>query len=256
MGMGSFSEFPEHRHADFEFNFCIDGEFDIVMDKETFHVTKGCTTVIPSMCAHAVPAGEGTCKVITLILGMSLLKKYFGDFSKLATVPAVYDLNTPEMEKIKNLFLECADILRADDPGSELVITGNVYKISAYFLKTLSGADKTAEAGTDFRKIKDVEKALEIIYYRYKEPVTVEYAAELTGYSKSSFCKIFKTVVGESFHQALNRQRVNNAAGLLKVSNMSVADIAAEVGFNEAKAFCRVFKSVYGVTPGEYRRGK
>lgn len=38
--------------------------------------------------------------------------------------------------------------------------------------------------------------------------------------------------------------------------DMAVADIAAEVGFSESKAFCRVFKAIYGVTPGQYRRVK
>ena len=183
-------------------------------------------------------------------------KKHFEDFVTLIGEPKVYDLNTPALEGIKGLFLECADALRSNGAESSLLVTGNVYKISAYLLKAFSSADRTEKGKNDLRKVKDVEKALEIIYYRYKEPITVEKAAEVTGYGKSSFCKIFKTVVGESFHQALNRQRVSNAAGLLKLSNMSVTDIAAEVGFNETKAFCRVFKAVYGVTPGEYRRQK
>ncbi len=256
VGIGHFSEFPEHRHADFELNFCIDGSFDIVMDKRTYHIEAGNTTFIPSMCSHAIPHQSQERDVITIIFGMTFLKKYFADFSRLVSEPRVCDLNGDDTKKLKELFVECAEILHSEEDGAELLLTGNVYKIAAEMLRLLSRADSKTVSKTDLRKVENVEKALDLIHYSYKDSVTVEYAAEITGYSKSNFCKIFKKIVGESFHQALNRRRADNAAGLLKASDMSVSDIAAEVGFSESKAFCRVFKSVYGVTPGEYRKSK
>ena len=206
------------------------------------------------MCAHAVPAQSGDRSVITLIVGSSLLKKYFEDFSKLAAKPKIYDLTTPEAAELREVFLECAQILNTKEGAWELLLVGNIYKIVAHFLKLGVSASADVLGKNDYRKVENIEQALELIYYNYKEPITVEQAAELTGYSKSNFCKIFKIVVGEGFHQALNRRRVNNAAGLLKASNMSVAEISAEVGFSEAKAFCRVFKSLYGISPGQYRK--
>ena len=112
--------------------------------------------------------------------------------------------------------------------------------------------DRTGELSM----VESIERALEMIYYDYKKTITVDDAAAATGYGKSNFCKIFKSVVGEGFHKALNRQRVRCAAGLLAHTSMSVADVAEEVGFCEAKTFCRVFGTVMGMTPGEYRRSK
>ena len=256
IGVGRLSEFPEHRHADFEMNFCVDGEFDIVIDRKTYHVSHGFTTFIPSMCSHAIPAQSNERNVVTMIVGTSFLKKHFNEFSKLITEPLIFDLNPPECVKIKELFLECADALKMGDAQEELLVIGNIYKMFYYLRKSLSCNHESEIKESDYRKIENIESALDLIYYNYKEPITVEYAASLTGYSKSNFCKIFKKVVGESFHQVLNRQRVNNAAGFLKMSNMSVTEIASEVGFSDAKAFCRVFKDVYGMTPGEYRKSE
>lgn len=254
IGLGGLSKFPEHRHADFEFNFCIDGEFDIIIDKKNYHVKKGCTSFVPPMCAHEVPSHEGERTVLTLIVGMSLLNKHFKDFSRTSSTPSVYDLNTDEFKKIKELFFECAEIKHSTEPGAELLMIGNIYKILAYFSKILAKSDKSRNKSSDYRAVENIEKAIELIHYNYKEALTLEHVAELTGYSKSNFCKIFKKVVGESFHQALNRRRVECAAGLLSASNMSISDISCEVGFSEPKAFCRVFKSVWGVTPGHYRK--
>ena len=79
-------------------------------------------------------------------------------------------------------------------------------------------------------------------------------AARAAGCSTSNFCRTFKTIVGESFHKRLNRHRISCALGLLRESSMQISDIAAEVGFPEAKSFCRVFRDIMGMTPGEYRR--
>lgn len=256
ISMGAFSPFQEHRHADFELNFCVEGSFDILADKRPYHVEAGCTTLLPPMCAHEIPVHDNERTVITLTVGMSLFKRYFSEFSRVCTEAAVYDLRTPEYQKIYELFMECAEAIREKNDTSELLLTGNIYKIFAYLFGKPAPASPENESGTDYRKIENVEKALDLIYYNYKEALSVEYVAALTGYSKSNFCRLFKKVVGESFHQALNRQRISNAAGLLRATDMAVADIAAEVGFSEAKAFCRVFKSIYGVTPGQYRRQK
>ena len=81
----------------------------------------------------------------------------------------------------------------------------------------------------------------------------VDAAAEVSGYSKSNFCRVFREVVGESFHKHLNRYRINCATGLLRETSMQVSDIAVEVGLPETKSFCRVFREIMGMTPGEYR---
>ncbi len=258
INIGGCSSFQEHRHADFELNFCVEGEFDILADKKLLHVEAGCTTLIPPMCAHEVPVQAQAEKrtVIIVMAGMSLLKEHFSDFSHTATEPRVFDLRAPEYARVRALFIECAEELREKRKNSELVITGNILKIFAYLFADSEKAASGERIAADYRKIENVEKALELIYYNYKEPLSVERVAMLTGYSKSNFCKIFKKVVGESFHQALNRRRAANAAGLLRATDISVADAAMEVGFSESKAFCRVFKSIYGITPGQYRRSE
>lgn len=253
---GAIYSFPEHRHADFEFNFCLDGEFDMTVDKGTYRIHAGSTTVIPPMCSHGVPRQSENDNIITLIVGMSLLKSHFVELSRLMSAPAVLDLKCDKYKCILDLFTECAEALLIGDSASEILITGNIYKILAYLMKELSCAPQSTQDRKDYRRVENIERALELIRNNYKEPLTIEHVASITGYSKSNFCKIFKNVVGESFHQALNRQRVSNAAGLLTVTDMSVSEISAEVGFSEPKAFCRVFKEVCGVSPGQYKKAK
>ena len=77
--------------------------------------------------------------------------------------------------------------------------------------------------------------------------------AKKTAMSKTSFCKAFSSVVGETFKKHLNRKRVEYAAGLIK-GGKGVTTAAHLSGYADFSTFYRNFKEVYGVSPSEYSR--
>lgn len=102
--------------------------------------------------------------------------------------------------------------------------------------------------------LKKIDHALEIIHNQYPDPLTVDTTSRLCGYSKSNFCRIFKKITGNTFHNALNRRRVDVACALLRQTDAPIEQIAQETGFVDAKSFCRVFKSLTGITARDYRK--
>ena len=256
MTIGHLAGFDEHRHADLEFNFCLEGEFEIIVEKKRYKVEAGQMSLIRPMASHGIPPSDESRRVITVVVGSTFLKKYFPLFSAVHHAPTVLRLDggTHEQAEIRRLFEECAELFNSNDKRAELLMTGNLYKICGYLLSELPEDGTQPAQTTDLRMVANIECALEMIYYDYPKPITVEAAAAATGYGKSNFCKVFKSVVGESFHKALNRQRVRSACGLLSETDIPVSAVAEEVGFGEAKTFCRVFGQIMGMTPGEYRR--
>lgn len=255
--VGTFRAFEEHRHADIEFNYCVRGGFDIMIDKKRCHVGEGELVLIGPMVSHEVPASEDTDRlVLTAVVGPTLLKKHFARFSGASFHSLVCSLNgaSEDHRLWQALLLETVELCRHPTAHSDLLLTGNLYKICAYLLNEVSGADASPKRETgDLRRVANIEKALDLIHYDYAKPLTVEIAAAATGYGKSNFCKIFKNVVGDSFHHVLNQCRVQNAYGLLTGTDMPISAVAQEVGFAETKTFCRVFRTVTGMTPGTYR---
>ena len=255
--VGSFRAFEEHRHADIEFNYCVRGEFDILIDKQRCHVGEGELVLIGPMVSHEVPASENTDRlVLTAVAGPTLLKKHFARFSGMSSHSLICSLSdaSEEHRSLQTLLLETAELCRHPTAHGDLLLTGNLYKICAYLLDELSASDASPKRETgDLRRVANIERALDLIHDDYAKPLTVEIAAAATGYGKSNFCKIFKNVVGDSCHRVLNQCRVQNACGLLTGTDMPISAVAQEVGFGETKTFCRVFKSVEGVTPGTYR---
>lgn len=255
MRKGPLNGFCEHRHADIEFNYCLEGGFDIVIEKKKYRVEAGQMSFVRPMASHEIPRLDEERKVITVVVGSTFLKKYFPLFTAAHNAPAIIKLDGEKhsQTEIRRLFAECGELLDEPTKNTELLLTGNLYKICAYLLSELPEVDG-AEDNYELKMIASVDRALEMIYYDYPKPLTVEDAAAATGYGKSNFCKIFKTVVGDTFHRTLNRQRIRSACGLLTETRMSISSIAEEVGFGEAKTFCRVFGEIMGMTPREYRR--
>lgn len=59
---------------------------------------------------------------------------------------------------------------------------------------------------------------------------------------------------GSSFQQLLDELRHQRSLLLLQDKDLSLADVAQQLGFSESSTFYRAFKRWQGVTPGEYRQ--
>jgi AraC family transcriptional regulator of arabinose operon len=94
---------------------------------------------------------------------------------------------------------------------------------------------------------------LQVLSQRYPEPLSVAGLAGLVGLSPSRLTHLFKETVGASIVQTVLQLRLRQAARLLEFTDLTVAEIAAQVGFESAFYFSRQFKAHYGVSPSTYR---
>jgi AraC-like DNA-binding protein len=209
------------------------------------------------MVAHLFPESEDTDrKILTVILGLSFLKKHFSYLSNIRHKIYSVENNSGSdtHKKLYSTLVETAEFCQ-DKDRRELLVRGNLYKMCSYLIDIITASNDLSKAESkEMVKVANIEKALEMIYYDYSSPLTVDEAAVSTGYGKSHFCKIFKNIIGDTFHNVLNRHRVEVACGLLSQTNMPISEIAVQVGFAETKTFCRVFKAETSVTPGQYRK--
>ncbi|WAC13501.1 hybrid sensor histidine kinase/response regulator transcription factor [Dyadobacter pollutisoli] len=76
------------------------------------------------------------------------------------------------------------------------------------------------------------------------------------GVSRSQFFKRVQTLTGKSPLEVIRLIRLQHAAQLLEKSQLSVSEIAYQVGFNNPKYFTRYFKEEYHTLPSAYAGGK
>lgn len=250
---GSIDGFQKHRHPEIEIAYCLDGSYDIVINNTCYNLKKGDLAIIGSMVAHEYLPNEKN-YMLVIEVGPVFLSGYFNAFVNTVFEQPVITVHPDKEESLYNLLKETNDLVNNPIDFSELTIKGNLYKICASILRAFEKSEDAEQTVSAIKSIVNIDKALELIYKNYKTELTVEYAAEMCGYSKSNFCKIFKKITGDTFHNVLNNYRIKMACQFLKETTDSVESIATEVGFSDAKTLCRVFKVVTGQTTGAYRR--
>jgi AraC-like DNA-binding protein len=101
---------------------------------------------------------------------------------------------------------------------------------------------------------KHVAAALNAMHGRPSNPWTLEELAKLAGLSRSAFAERFAQVLGQPPIQYLAEWRMQLATGLLANTKDSIAQVAAQVGYESEAAFSRAFKKLIGTPPAEWRR--
>jgi AraC-like DNA-binding protein len=101
-----------------------------------------------------------------------------------------------------------------------------------------------------------VGAALRLMHGRPADAWTLDSLAREVAMSRSAFAERFARIMGMPAMQYLGSWRLQLAANLLERQRLSIAQAAAEVGYESEAAFNRAFKKQVGVPPGAWRRAR
>ena len=82
----------------------------------------------------------------------------------------------------------------------------------------------------------------------------LENIIQLSGYSHSHLCKIFKQKTGQSLKNYHTQLKVDYAISLLLNSQLSILDISSALGYSSLSHFIKIFKAYTSLTPMQYRK--
>ncbi|WP_156318638.1 AraC family transcriptional regulator [Rhizobium sp. AAP43] len=86
--------------------------------------------------------------------------------------------------------------------------------------------------------------------------ITVAEMAEVVGLSESWFATVFRETTGKTPLQWQLSRRIDAAQDLLCNGSLTIADIAAQLGFSDQAHLTKVFRQVVGETPAAWRRSR
>ena len=98
-----------------------------------------------------------------------------------------------------------------------------------------------------------VKRALDFLAANIARPFGAAQIAEALGVSRNVLDKRFRADLSRSIGEEILRQRLARVKLLLKNTDKTVADIAAETGFCNAAYLTNTFREATGVTPRAYR---
>jgi AraC-like DNA-binding protein len=99
----------------------------------------------------------------------------------------------------------------------------------------------------------EVGKTLALMHRRPAHPWTIADLASEAGISRSVLAERFRQYLGEPPMAYLTRWRLQLGAQMLNSTSYSVAQIAAEVGYESEPAFNRAFKRQFNLPPARFR---
>lgn len=93
------------------------------------------------------------------------------------------------------------------------------------------------------------------IVQRAAQPITLEDLAKYLSLSKSRTGHAVKEHLGKSFGTLLREERMNRAVNLLSTHpQITIAELALSVGYNDPAYFMRLFTRTFGMPPRSYQK--
>lgn len=100
-----------------------------------------------------------------------------------------------------------------------------------------------------------VRQAMAYIHDHYKDPIMRADIANSLSINEQYLSRCFNKEIGISPMAYLNRYRILQARKLLEIGELSITQVALEVGISSQSYFSRIFQQETGVTPTAYQRG-
>ncbi len=138
-------------------------------------------------------------------------------------------------------------------PYSELYAKGSLDEcfslLKEIFLKAMDAFKVTYSK----RGIEIVQQVQQYIENNYKDPeLTVEKIAAGVFLDSSYIRRVISRQMGCTVSDLVTNIRMKEAVRLMEHQELSIADIAEQIGYNEPGYFSKCFKKCYGITPKQY----
>lgn len=139
------------------------------------------------------------------------------------------------------------------------------YRCRSWFMEILIGLERMAkfpkrlssvEVTAGYISDKRLRAAVIYIERNYNKKIELKDVGASCGLNHTTLTALFKREMKMTIAEYIMYCRIKAARKLLRSTELSVKEIAADCGFKTEAHFCRVFKEYQNETPGEFRRRK
>lgn len=139
--------------------------------------------------------------------------------------------------------------LEAERLGNRLYAESLANALAVHLIREYSTIKKTVRQYSDGLSKSKLQQAISYIQEHLERDLSLDEIAAEVNLSAYHFARLFKQSTGLAPHQYQIRCRVERAKELLQAGEMTIADIATQVGFYDQSHLSRHFKRIFGVSP-------
>ena len=253
--------FPHHLHSTIEIYRIISGECLMDVQSETLHCTKGDFIMILPNIVHS----------------FYLNKKSDCTFKHVHFDPNIFSNIILENEGVYPITLMHAVLFSSHfyyRLRSDTVIDGHIQKLidlnasceslftaanlnvsmMNLMLYILDHTNPVHEYTDPQLKNSYVAYALNYIHEHFNTKILQEDIARQLQISVRYLSKLFKSYMGVTLSNYINIYRINRSIRLMQTTDLTLTEIALQVGFTDSQHYSKVFMSIINETPSQYRK--
>lgn len=137
--------------------------------------------------------------------------------------------------------------------GVAAVLGKGLFSTEEIFSKVEAILSRNQRLGSEAQRL--VFQAMGFIHERYREPISRSDIAGSLNVNEQYLSRCFNKEIGIGPMVYLSRYRIEQAKRLLESGNMSITQVAMEVGLSSQSYFSRIFQQETGISPSAYQRG-
>lgn len=256
-------DYPIHWHTAMEIIMPYENTYEVIIGSDNIVLNEKDILIIPPGELHTLKAPSSGSRMIMMV-DYSLLCNLKGMDSLLHNLHPYMIIRTKNNDEIRD---ELAQVLRnymlqieSEYFGESPYFEARIYSLLISFFVDLGRESNNQERRfgnfTTNKQHEYVQKFMTVCNYineHCTEDVTVDELADIAGFSKFHFARLFKQFTNVSYYDYLTRKRIEHAETLLITPDISITEVAMQSGFNSLSTFNRVFKNLKNCTPSEYK---
>lgn len=260
---------PMHIHDYIEMIYVQQGRCVIAMQNGEIRINEGGIILIDKQTPHTLMETSGSDIVIEIKLKKDYLSSGFlSRFKKKSTISQFlidslidarrmnnylhfpFEHRSNVMEIMWNIIFEYFD----RDFCSSDMIDSYLFILFTEMIRN-TNSKTSIQAGNMSQKDAVVIDFLRFIEDHYRDCSLAEMSVRFT-FHPNYISALLKKATGKSFMELLQSERLNKATIYLSNSDLSIPEIADEVGYSSVSFFHKKFKEAFSLTPNEYRESR
>lgn len=236
--------FLPHWHEHIELHYILRGQGIFYCNQNKINVNEGNMVIINSNELHKAFSNTLNYEALVMIFEMDTFSKEIADGN------VIFQSLIQSDDKVSMLVASIYKEENEKEFGYKLAMKGKLYELITYLLRNY--VVKNESAKENIRRKRNLNRLNIVMQYiegNYLEPIANQELAELLHVSEYRFCHLFKESLGQSPSNYINEVRLKKAYHLLEQKEMTIAEIAAAVGFQDYNNFGRLFRKYYGFAP-------
>lgn len=243
--------FEQHWHDRLELHLIKSGKLLLCCDEQNISVNAGELSIVsPTMLHSGKSDDEGyECYVIMfevadLYNGTVSAKQYIEPIIN-GKIRFEYKTDNVEIVTLANQIVEMQLNHNSYHP---LETVGRLYRLLGLLCEHCIDNNNSS-----LQTFENFDNVINYINSNFTKNISSSNISKHFGYDESYFCRKFKKATGITVSNYIKTQRLEHARRLLEKTKESIRHIAISCGFIDSAYFTNCFKSMYGISPTNYR---